>query len=512
MSDAIVVGGGVDGLVCAAALARAGRQVTLLERRSVLGGLASRDEFAPGCFAPGVLHDTRGLRDDVVRSLQLGAHGLRRRAAEAPVVLPLASDRALFRHADDALMRDQLLTHSAADADAWTRWRRTIARLRPFVGSLFDAPAPDPEADTLPGLLGLLKTGLDLRRLGKDAMLELLRIAPMASADWLKDTFRDESLATLLAAPALHGTWLGPWAAGTALALLVNECSAGASVVGGRAALADACASSARVSGVDIRLGHEVTGLVVEHDRVGGVVLASGAELVAPVVVLACDVVRALRTMLPRDVLPQRLQKRLSGWRARGALARLDLVLDGPLELPCARGLDVERALLGARCLDDLERAADALKYRALPERPWLDLAVPSLDDPSLAPPGQTIVSALVHGVAHDLDGGWTDAAREQLVQRVVSVLGEFAPSAPARIRASRLLAPPDLEARYAIAGGHVLHGEFALDQVLPMRPDPDLARGRTPIEGLRLCGRAVHPGPFAPGTSGLLAARALGK
>lgn len=509
--SAIIVGGGLDGLACAARLAANGRRVTLVEQHAAFGGLSARETFHPGFATSGLTHDTTGLRPALIDGLRLRAHGLRLREHGVDVSVPDGNGRVCTRRGSDDAMVDVLRGRIEADAHGWRQWRGFIDRVGPALGRLFDKPAPDPDTSSLGGLLGLAATGLSLRSLGKRGMADVLRVLPQAADDWLGEHFDDGALCVALTVPALTGCWLGPTSPGSGGMVLLREALAGPGVVGGPAALVGVLVSAARMAGVELRASEPVERVLVRDGRAWGVALRSGETLAADDVVLACDPRHALLDLLPRDALGDGLRRRLAGWRCRGTTARLDLALDAPAVLAgSVHGEPLARAVLGARDLRELELAFNAIKYGEPSARPVLDVWQPTLEDPSLAPSGQHVLSVLIQWVPHDIAGGWTDARRAELRKAVFAVLDEHIPGLSGRVLGERLLTPVDLAEQHGLTGGHLLHGELALDQLLHMRPDPELAQHRTPLPGLALCGRGVHPGALSQGGSGWLAAGRL--
>jgi phytoene dehydrogenase-like protein len=497
----IVLGAGLEGLAGATLLARGGARVTLVEQRATLGGLAAGEEFHPGFRHAGVLHDPGAPRAALARALELERFGLARRAAGATFAAePDGPGVTLFGAASDTVAA--LAERSPSDAGAYVRWRAFVARVAPVAEAVLCEPPPvlDPRAPRQ--YLDLLRRGVSLRRLGEADMLELLRVGPMCAGDWMRDHFELDVLHAALVAPALCGTWLGPWSAGSAALVLARAAGRDADeAVGGPAAVARALEAAARGAGVEVRAGVAPARIEVERGRVAGVTLDDGAHLAAGAVLSTLEPKRTLIGLVPRTALPAELEDEIRPWRTRGTTAKLHVALDGPAP--------PEHVVTGGS-LDGLERAFDAVKYDELSERPTLDVRVPSVGDPRLAPDGAHVLSILVHHAPHALLGGWTDAARDTLEERALAALEEALPGTRARIRAVETLTPADLEQRFGATGGHPHHGEESLDQLLFLRPARTCARYATPLAGLWLGGPGSHPGGLRPGQAGVLAARAL--
>jgi phytoene dehydrogenase-like protein len=506
--DAIVIGAGHNGLTAAATLARAGHDVVVLERTARIGGLAAAQEFSPGFRTSGLLHDTRGLRPAVRRALQLRRHGLELERGSA--LLALADDGSSLRLSGDPGVDARAVeARHADDARRYLELADWIEQVRPVVDRHLDsAPLDLLELESNP-LRELLHRALDLRRLGGSRMLDLARVPPMSVADWLDEWFRDPLLKSTLAHGALMGGFHGPHSPGTAANLLLQLAGAGPAVRGGGAALVGALESAARAAGATLRTEAPVTAIRVAGGAACGVALADGEELAARVVACACDPKHALLELLPRGLTSSRLERQMRLLRSRGTTARLLLALEGKVRFGGRDGAEAPRARTGDR-IEALERAFDPVKYGDLPERPLLDVLVPTVESPELAPPGHSVVSVLIHFVPHTpRDGGWSDAARRSLrdaaVQRLSAHVGDLEP----RIHAELLSTPADLEREFGLPGGQIHHGEHALDQLL-VRPAPECARYATPIEGLFLCGGGSHPGGGISCAPGALGARAI--
>ena len=508
MVDALVIGGGHNGLTAAARLAKRGREVVVLERSQALGGLAASEEFHPGYRTAGALPDTTMVSQEVVDLLDLEGCGLARATRRPDVLFVQAEGPSLLLAGERRAAADEIAHHSTLDAERYGEWRAFIEKISRVVEPLRREAPPDVMGTGFQALLEAGTAAVALRRLGKRDMLEMLRIAPMCAADYLNEWFETDLLRAGLAVPGIASTWLGPWSPGSNLNLLFWECCARGAIHGDGAALVRALEAAARSLGVTIRTGTEVRSITVEGGRATGVELADGEAIAAPVVLATCDPVRALLDLVPLRALPQRLEQRIGNFRTRGTTAIVHLALSGPLEFTSRPGDTISRARTGAT-LDDLERAFDGVKYDRLPVVPTLEIFVPSVAQPALAPPGGAVVTLHVHHVPFELEGGWNDERRIEVGALAVETLARHAPGVRDAIVGGAVLTPADLAERYALTGGHLHHGEHALDQLV-VRPTPETARYATPIEGLYLGGSGSHPGGGLTGLPGWLAAASV--
>jgi phytoene dehydrogenase-like protein len=501
--DIIIIGAGPNGLTAAGLLAQRGRRVLLLERRSVVGGLAAAHEFHPGCVAPGLLNDTAYLRRDVIEQLQLERFGLTLAPGTPPVFMPCPPDQPgpgllLHHDADDA--DAELSALSAHDAQQYQAYRAFLERVGRGARRLVEELPPDLTPTDAASFIRLLRDGLALRRLGRKDLNELLRLVPMCVADWLGDFFETQLLRCALAGPAIEGTSMGPWSPGSAAGLLRWALlRSGMHVPAGSAAVVEALHTAATAHGAHVRTNADVAAITIGQGAVEGVELTDGQRIEARTVIAACDPKRALLQLVaPRDISPQ-LEHRIESWRSAGTTARLDVALDGPLRFDCRPDLQVHRARTGDS-IDDMERAFDASKYGRCSAVPILDILVPD---------GGNVVSITAHFAPYQLRGGWTQQARAALQESIVGAVQRHAAGFADRIVASALMTPVDIEQRYGVTGGHLHHGEHALDQLL-VRPCPECARYRTPIAGLFLASSATHPGGGLTCAPGALAAAAV--
>jgi len=520
-TNVIVIGGGHNGLVTAAYLAKAGRATLVLERRDEVGGAAVTGEIAPGFRSSTLAHAAGPLRPAIARDLGLAGHGLELLAPDPPVVALDPDGRALAFHRDPHVTARGLAELSVRDAARYPAFADVLATLGGFLRPLLDEAPPSIDRPAGRDLWSLLKAGRRFRALGRENGFRLLRYMPMGVAD-LVDEWLETGLArAAVAARGIAGTALGPRAAGTGANLLLAAAAdpapaGGASFVrGGLGALTAALAAAARAAGAKIRTGAEVARVLVRDGRAAGVILATGEEIPAAAVVSNADPVRTLLGLVDPDALEPEFAERVRHYRAHGAAAKVNLALDRlPTFTALARHERPEAWLAGrlhiGPDLDYLERAADAAKYGECSAEPYLDVAIPSIADPSLAPPGRHVVSVYVQFTPYRLRGREWAAERDALADLVVRTLARYAPDLPDLVLARQIITPADLETEYGLTGGHVLHGDPALDQLFVSRPLFGWARYRTPIEGLYLCGAGTHPGGGVTGAPGANAAREI--
>lgn len=507
--DVVVLGGGQNGLAAACRLAGAGRSVLVLEKRDELGGLCAPIEFHPGYRVPGLLHDEGRLEPAVTKRLRLEDHGLELR--EAPPVLLAESDGpGILLSRDGDATGDEIAARSGPDADAWRAYRAFFDAVRPLVRRLWTSPPPPLSPGSVPELWEVARQGFGAWRLGRRTTLELLRVAPMCVADFLNERFGTPLLVEGLAAAPLLGTWSGPWSAGTTTNLLLLEAAPGRHVAGGPAALIGALERATRAAGATIRTGAEVARIRISGGRPAGVTLRDGEEIDTEVVVSSLDPRRTFLDLVPPATLPVGLEHEIRNIRMRGTAAKIHVALAGTPEVASRPGQEIEALHVGGGHVDRLERAFDAVKYRRASSFPVLDVRIPSVSDPDLAPPGHHVLSVQVGYAPYDLDGGWSELARAELQESVLGTLEAHVPGVRDRLVACQVVSPPDLEAGYGVTGGQLHHGEPALDQLFVLRPSAATARYATPVPGLYLGGSGSHGGGGVTCTAGLLAADAV--
>jgi phytoene dehydrogenase-like protein len=501
--DTIVVGAGVNGLVCATLLAKSGQRVLLLEQGQQAGGLAAPRMFADGFSAP-VAHHATSFQAPVAEALGLEAHGLRWAASPASISSLSGNGRVVTVTGPDV---------TGVGDDDVRAWKTLAAQLDRFSEAL--APF---WLKTMPRIAsgGLRELGTfgslawKLRRLGRDEFREFLRVFALPMRDLADETLDNEALKALLAWDGLIGSRMAPRSPNNAVPMLLYRRSGRAVTSPGN--LLAALNAAAAQAGVTMRTGAPVERLRIESDakgqRVTGVTLAGGEPVDAMLVVSSLDPKSTFFGLAGAPQLEIGFTNRIQRIRSRGLVAKVHLALDG---LPVFAGLDSPRGrLLDAPDLDAIEFAFDASKYGEVPGRPVMEFCLPSLEDPSLAPQGQHVLSAHVMYITAERKGGWDDEARAALLDTVLGRLEALSPGIRRLVLASELLLPGDLEREHGLAGGHWHHGEFALDQMLMMRPTYEAAQYRTPLEGLWLCGAGCHPAGDLTGAAGHNAAREL--
>jgi phytoene dehydrogenase-like protein len=498
--DVIIVGGGHNGLVAACYLAKGGLKTLVLERRDVAGSGAMLDH-ATGPFAPQIITDLNLKLDVISPKVRLVA---------------LSDDgRSLCIYNDDVgATVKEIEKFSVADAKSYPEFVESFSRIGRVLAPLLSMTPPSIDQPSAADVWQLGKVGLAFRGLGKKDEYRLLRWGPMAVADLVSEWFETELLRATVAARGIHGAFAGPWSAGTSLGLLWQAAMDGSAIApattvkGGMGALAQALADAAKGAGAEVRTSAEV--IRIEGAKV---VLHSGEEVDARAVVSNADPrTTFLKLVDPIELDPNFLSK-MRNYRAPGTVAKLNLTLSG---LPGFRGVDDEVKLSGrihiGPEIDYLERAFDASKYGEFSREPYLDIAIPSLADPSLAPEGKHLMSIHAQFAPYKLkEGDWT-TRRDEFAETVISLLSVYAPNLRDLIVGRQVITPLDLEQTYGLSGGHIHHGEQVLDQFFTFRPLIGWAKYRTPIKGLYLCGAGTHPGGGLTGMPGANAAREIAR
>jgi phytoene dehydrogenase-like protein len=514
VTDVIFVGGGHNGLAAATMLARRGVKTLVLEARPIVGGAAITEVLHPGFRISSLAHAAQPAAA-LMTELRLGDHGLELIEPDPYLFAPLADGRRLLLSRDVAASASSIAAFSADDALRYPEFCATLDRIRAFMNGVMASTPPDIEQPSYADIWSMLMMGRRFRGLGKKDAYRLLRWAPMSAADFVSEWFESEPLRAAIAAGGIFGTALGPRSAGSAAVLLLRMGIGDGRqriVRGGLGSLTSALASAARAAGAEIRTNAEVRRIHVKDGRATGVTLASGEDLEAKAVVSNADPRRTLLGLVdPVELEPGFLQ-RVRNYRASGTVAKINLALSA---LPSFTAMPGDVRALGGfihigPALDYLERAFDASKYGAWSPRPYLDVTIPSVTDPALAPAGAHVMSITAQYAPYRLRfADWTDAGG-RFADAVIDTLAEYAPDLKSLILHRQVITPVDLESKYGLTGGHIFHGELALDQLFTMRPLLGWARYRTPIGGLYMCGAGTHPGYGVSGLSGLNAAREI--
>jgi phytoene dehydrogenase-like protein len=516
--DAIVIGGGHNGLVNAAYLARAGRKVIVLERRHVLGGAAVSEQVFPGFTFSVFSYVVSLLRPEIIRELDLPRHGMQILPLESTVT-PLPDGDYLAMWGDADLTRREIYRHSPLDAEAITEFGRLMSHMARAVKPILGMIPPDPTSLSPGDLKGMLRLGGHLQSLGAKRFHALYKLMTMSSSDYLDEWFEYGPLKATKSASGIIGTFMGPRSPGSAYVLLHHYMGeidgafrAWGFCKGGTGSISNAIAAAARALGTVLRTEAPVKQVLVRGGRATGVVLESGEELRAPVVVSGLDARRTYLDLVESCELPDELLAQLRRFRFRGSSGKVNLALSELPDFTCIPGIGAHHrgAFSISPSVDYLERAYDDAKYGEFSRRPYMDIVFPSMIDPEMAPPGRHVASIFVQYVPYHVNGGWTDAKREAFGDAVVDTLAEYAPNLKSAILHRQVLTPADIEEKIGLSEGNIFQGELALQQLFFLRPAARWASYRTPIRGYYQCGSSTHPGGGVMGAPGKLAAQCI--
>lgn len=513
--DCIVVGGGHNGLVAAAYLARAGRKTLVLERRPLVGGAAVTEEIFPGFKFSVFSYVVSLLRPEIIRELELPRHGLQILPLESTVV-PLPGGDYLGMWADPDHSRRELARHSPRDAEAAILFGRLMHHMAMAVKPILGMVPPDPTSLAPSDLRGMLRFAGHFRSLGAERFHALYKLMTMSSADYLDEWFELDPLKATKSASGIIGTFLGPRSPGTAYVLLHHYMGeidgafrAWGFQKGGTGAISETIARAAVAQGVEIRRGAAVERVLTRNGRATGVALATGEEIAAPVVVSGLDPRRTFLELVEPKELPGEVVDGVRRFKFRGSSGKVNLALSELPDFTClpGPGPHLRGAISMSPSVDYLERAYDDAKYGEFSRDPYMDIVIPSMIDPGMAPPGQHVMSIFVQYAPWNLNGGWTDAKREAFGDAVVDTLARHAPNLKRAIIGRQVLTPDDIERTTGLSEGNIFAGELALHQLFFFRPLAGWADYRTPIRGYWQCGAGTHPGGGIMGASGRLAA-----
>ncbi len=519
--DAVVIGGGHNGLTAAAYLARAGRKVLVLERRHLVGGAAVTEEVFPGFHFSVCSYVVSLLRPEIIRELDLPRHGLEILPLDGTFT-PMPDGDYLWRVNDHAKTRRDIARHSKLDAEAYDEYGKAMVDMARFVKPILDMTPPDPLTRNPRELMKLLTLGKRFRALADLDRYNQLQLMTMSAADFLDQWFETDVLKATMAASGIIGTFLGVRSPGTAYVLLhhyMGEIDGAfrswGFARGGTGAISNAIASAAREAGVEIRTGTSVARIATRNGRATGVVLTSGDELSADMVLSSVDPNLTFLKFMDAADLPDDFLDDVRRYKFRGSSGKVNLALDALPDFTClpGPGPHLRGAISISPSVDYMERAYDQAKYGEFSRRPYIDMVIPTLTDPSIAPAGKHILSCFVQYAPYKLASGTWDDQREAFGDAVIDTIAERAPNIRNIILHRQVLTPLDMEREFGLTEGNIFQGELTLEQLFFLRPAPGWSRYTTPIRSLWMCGSATHPGGGIMGAPGRNAAlRILGR
>jgi len=512
--DAIIVGGGHNGLTAAAYLARAGLSTLVLERRHIVGGCCVTEEIAPGCRVSTTSYIASMLRPEVISDLRLAEHGLRMVPCDPAIQVPFPDGHVVPWWADRERAKAEFKKISVRDADTFIQVDDQLKKLARYLQPFFMEPPPQIDTKSMSGWTDLFRVGKKFRGISSAEVSQLISFLTGSLGEFLDHNYESEKMKTMFLANNVYGKHGGPYQPGTAIGLLFHLLSGGehelqgffGHVMGGMGAITQALAASGRKRGVEILTSAPVAQIDVRDGRARGVVLEDGTEIRARVVLSNADPKRTFLKMVPASELPDEFLHSIRGIKMEGPCAKVNLVLD---EEPRFTGTSPDATPLERTfytlvpSLAFAERCYDIAKFGDIPEELWVDCVVSSNADPSLAPPGKHILTCFVQYVPYHLRAGNWDDQRELLGNRVIKKIAEYAPNVPNAIVARQILTPLDLERTYGLTEGNIFHGDLRLEQLFFMRPVSGCSQYRTPIDGLYLCGAGAHPGGGVTGAPG---------
>ncbi len=535
--DCIVIGGGHNGLVNAAYLARAGKRVLVLERRYVLGGAAVTEEVFPGFKFSVCSYVVSLLRPEIIRELDLPRHGLEILPLDGTFT-PMPSGDYLWRVNDHAKTRREIARHSRLDAEAYDEYGKAMIEMARFVKPIMNMTPPDPASLNPKGLLELLGMGRRFQKLAAEDKYNQVQLMTMSAVDFLDQWFETDVLKATMSASGIIGTFLGVRSPGTAYVLLhhymgeidgafrswgLSRGGTGAISMGeidgafrswglsrgGTGAISNAIADAAREAGAEIRTEAPIVKIILKNGQAKGVVLENGDEIYADIISSSVDPRLTFIKMVGAEHLPEDFVDDINRYKFRGSSGKVNLALDALPDFKCmpGPGPHLRGAVSISASIEYMERAYDDAKYGRYSRRPYIDMVIPTLTDPSIAPPGKHVMSCFVQYAPYNLKEGNWDDQREEFGDTVIDTIAEHAPNIKDIILHRQILTPLDLEREFGLSEGNIFQGELTLEQLFFLRPAPGWAQYRSPIKNLYMCGSATHPGGGIMGASGRNAA-----
>jgi phytoene dehydrogenase-like protein len=515
--DAIVVGGGHNGLTAAAYLARGGLKTLVLERRDIVGGACVTEEIAPGFRASTTSYIASMLRPEVIRDLQLGRHGLKMVACEPGLQSVFEDGTVLPWWTDHRRTVQEVARISAADARTFDAVDARLNELATYLQGFFLEEPPNVHARGWAKIVEGRRLLKRFRQIRGDEITDLASFLTGSLGEYLDRNFESEYVKRMYLANNVYGMHAPPYRPGTAIGLMFHKLSGGdddvqgfyGHVMGGMGSITQAMAAAARENGAEIRTNASVARILVEGGRARGVVLEDGNELRANTVVSNADPKRTFLALVDKNDVPEDFRLSIEGIKMAGPCAKVNMALaEEPRFNGMPAGADPNQRSLATLVptLEAAERMYDIAKWGEIPEELWVDCVVASNVDPSLAPEGKHVMTCFVQYLPFELREGTWDQRRELLGERVVRKIAEYAPNVPNAIEAMQVVTPLDLERTYGLTEGNIFHGDLNIEQLFFMRPVPGWSDYRTPIEGLYLCGAGVHPGGGVTGAPGYVA------
>ena len=515
--DAIVIGGGHNGLTTAAYLGRAGKKVLVLEKRYILGGAAVTEEVFPGFKFSVCSYVVSLMKANVIRELKLPKFGLE--------ILPLEStftpleDDYLLRTADSDQTYREIARHSLRDAEAYTRFGPLMGQIGMAVRPILETIAPNAIRPSISDLFNTKKLLDHVKTLSSEQFEYLTKLMTMSSADFLDEWFEFEPLKATMSASGIIGTFMGPRSPGSAYVMLHHYMGdidgafrAWGFQRGGTGEVSMAIARSAEHFGVEIKTEAAVNNVIIKNNKAVGVALDNGDEFHSDIVISGLDPKQTFLNLVNENELPSEFVRDIKNFRIRGSSGKVNLALDGLPNFTClpGDGHHLRGAMSISPSYDYLENAYDDAKYGNFSKKPFMDVILPSVLDPEMAPPGKHVMSCFVQYAPYNINGGWNDQKREAFGDAVINALAEYAPNIKDIILHRQVLTPSDLESTFGLTEGNIFHGELTIQQLFSLRPAVRWADYTTPIRNYFQCGSGTHPGGGITGSPGEMAAKKI--